>query len=319
MKARYTIKLVRHPHLPEMGQLTTRSFYDIFAVKYLTAKHKNVCGVPFWFWWRVDKKDNEQAEIPRYFIDECVATKKRFVSIPICLVSPEAPGGHANELLLDKNGKQSAEFKKKYNTTGKGTIERFEPHGVRAYDMFDDYHYEILDKELEKFFAKEYGVEYIPPIEFSTTLGPQSFERYINESGYCATWSLWYTDMRLTYPNVPRDVLLRGMYDKLDKLLGEGSLERYLVDYARQVYAVMVADFPHYKDYFINYDIYKRMSDKDPKKKKFLKFDKEMKDLVKDPLYINAPIKIKVTKKRLSFKKKSKSSRKKSGSNKKKK
>jgi hypothetical protein len=299
----FTIGLVQHHDLPkQMGHLTSRNFYDVFAVKYLRAKHKNVCAIPFWWWWKVGKKGAEQFEIPKSFIDECIASTYRFVSIPICLISPEAPGGHAGSLLLDKKGKQSSEFIATYGhliennlsqiKPGYGTIERFEPHGARAYELFKDYHYETLDEQLAYYFATQYGLEYISPIDYCPALGPQSFEHYINESGYCATWSLWYIDMRLTYPDVDRETLVKGMFNKLHDMLGDNTLEAYLVDYARQVYAVMVADFPHYRDYFINYDVYKKMSKNKPERKAFDKFTKEMENLVSDPLYINKPVKL---------------------------
>jgi len=291
MEKRFTIGLVRTDDLPKkMAQLTVRSFFDIFSVKYLRAKYKHVCAVPFWWWWRVDRKGSQQFEIPKHQIDECVASSERFVSIPICLVSPEAPGGHANMLVLDKIGVQSQQFSQMYGTSGKGTIERFEPHGARAYEMFNDYYYEHLDEQLAFYFATEYGLEYIAPIDYCPALGPQSMERYISESGYCATWSLWYIDMRLAYPNVDRRTLVKGMFDKLHDLLSAGELENYLVDYAKQVYAVMVSEFPHYRDFFINFDAYKKLPRTNKTRRAFDKFVQEMEGLVHDPLYINAPV-----------------------------
>jgi len=127
-------------------------------------------------------------------------------------------------------------------------------------------------------------------------VGPQAFERYITQSGYCATWSLWYIDMRLTYPDVDRETLVKGMFDKLQKMLLRGTLTDYLLDYARQVYAVMVADFPHYADYFIHYEKYRRMRKTRREKKAFDAFLDEMNSLVKDPQYINRPVHIAVEK-----------------------
>jgi hypothetical protein len=287
----YTVK-VQKLDLPDFAHLTSLRFYDYFAVKFLKQKHPHVCAIPHWFYWTV-QKNRQEMSFPKYYIDQCLSTKMRFVSVPICLISPKAPGGHANSLIIDKQGKQSADFVSRYkhlpNVTarrGKGTVERFEPHGARAYEIFKDYIYEKLDTQLEVLFAETYGLEYIPPIAFCPALGPQTLEHYITESGYCATWSLWYTDMRLTYPNVDRERLVKGMFDKLHDKLTQGSLTDYLLDYARQVYAVMVTEFPHYQDFFIHYDKYNRSRFRS---KAFKTFIEEMDNLVLNPLNVNAP------------------------------
>jgi len=304
MNRAYTINLVRHEHLKKIGTLSSTSFFDAFSVKYLKAKHKKVCALPFWFWWRVGRT-NQTFEIPKHYIDECFNNSKaRFVFIPLCLESPEPGSTHANALLCDKK---------------KGTVERFEPHGARAYEIFKDYKYEELDEHLAKYFQSEYNLEYISPITYCPALGPQSIEHYISESGYCATWSLWYIDMRLTYPDVDRSVLVKGMFDKLHDLLTKGKVGEYLVDYAKQVYAVMLADFPHYKDMFINYDTYKRRPANSPIGRAFDKFMDDMDNLVKDPLFINKPVKIKLKRMTTSIKKRKSTGRKKRSSGRKKK
>lgn len=280
MNRAYTINLVRHDYLKKIGRLSSSDFFDVFSVKYLKAKHR-VCALPFWFWWKVGKgSQNESFEIPKHYIDECLLhAKERFVFIPLCLQSPVPGSTHANALLCDKK---------------KGTVERFEPHGARAYELFKDYHYESLDEQLAAYFKQEYGLEYIAPITYCPALGPQSIEHYITESGYCATWSLWYIDMRLSNPDVARDKLVKGMFDKLHDMLTKGTIVGYLLDYAKQVYAIMLTDFPHYEEFFVNYDEYKRLPMSNPKRKAFEKFLDEMENLVKDPLFINKPVKMRM-------------------------
>ena len=172
MNRRFTVH-VQGTSLPEkVAHLTSRDFYDYFAIKYLKAKYSNVCAVPFWFYWKV-KRTGEEFAIPQHYIDQCMNAGNRFINLPMCLLSPEAPGGHANSMVIDMKGKQSKEFTDKWSSVakGKGTVERFEPHGARAYQIFKDYIYEKLDVELEKYFAEVYGLEYISPINYCPALG----------------------------------------------------------------------------------------------------------------------------------------------------
>ena len=102
--------------------------------------------------------------------------------------------------------------------------------------------------------------------------------------------------MRLAYPDVDREALVKGMFDKLHDLLTKGTLQEYLVNYAKQVYEVMVTEFPQYRDYFINFDEYKKLPKTSMERKRFDKFATEMDNLIKDPLQINKPVIIRVQK-----------------------
>ncbi|KAJ3273822.1 hypothetical protein HK104_004218, partial [Borealophlyctis nickersoniae] len=270
--------------LPEvMSQLSTRNFFDYFSVKFLKSKHANkVCAIPYWLYWKVTKK-TKHMEIPENFFQDCLNSSERFVFIPLCLLSPESPGGHANALLLDKRGQTTIPGLR-------GTIERFEPHGARSYEIFKDYHYDVMDVSLSAYFRNLFDLEYISPANYYPYLGPQSLEHYIDADGYCAVWSLWYIDMRLTYPDVPRETLIKGMFDKLHDKLSQGTLEEYLVNYSKQVYNVMVTEFPQYRDFFINYNTYRYLPEGSPMKKQFKMFSQEMENLVLDPLQINKPL-----------------------------
>ena len=273
-KRDFTINLKLNDLPEKMAHLTSRDFFDYFAVKYLQTKHK-LCAIPYWLNWKVQNSKKQDLEVPEFYLNQCMESSERFVSIPLCL-SSEIGGAHANALFIDKKEK---------------TAERYEPHGARSYQIFDDFEYEKFDKNLGSYLKKKYGLEYIPPSNFLPALGPQSFEHYIDESGYCATWSLWYIDMRLSYPNISREKLVLGMFDKVHDMLRDPAiLTRYLVNYAKQVYNVMVSEFPQYKDFFINYDVYKKLPKNNKKKKAFDAFVDEMNDLVENPLHINKPV-----------------------------
>lgn len=246
----------------KMSQLVTRDFYDYFAVKYLRAKHA-VCAIPTWMYWDIDKKGSIELRIPDKEFNQCMKSANRFVSIPMCLRSIEG-GSHANALFIDKDAK---------------TAERFEPHGARAYELFKDFKYEELDEALANVLAQK-TLQYIAPSQYAPKLGPQSMEHYIGESGYCAGWSLWYTDMRLTYPEVPRDVLAKALFSKLNDKYDDDTLTSYLLNYVRQVYAYMVKEFPQYRQFLYKYDDYKKLPKTDEKRIAFQRFQDHMNDLV---------------------------------------
>ena len=237
-----TVNVKRHKVVPnEISHLTSREFYDYFAVKYLISKHE-LCPIPVWVTWTVSKK-SANLSLPINHLKTCWKSKMRFISIPLCLMHQDDT--HAGTLLVDKRS---------------GTIERFEPYGAIAYKMFKQFKYHELDKALMKEFNVLWGLTYISPDTFSPNFGPQYFETYLDETGYCATWSLWYIDLRLTYPDMPREKLSHKMYTKLYTLLNKKELETYLVNYAKQVYSFMLIEFPEYRDFFIHFDTYRYLS-----------------------------------------------------------
>lgn len=278
MRKTYTVNVKRPKGMPDkISHLTSTSFYDYFSVIFLMQKHsKKLCAIPHWLYWKVNRS-GYRLEIPHFFLDECLNTKKRFVTIPLCLIS-NGSNYHANTLVID---------------THKMTAERFEPHGARAYKMFWDYEYEILDEELGNFMHEKYGLKYIAPVAYCPALGPQSFEEHIDEEGYCATWSLWYTDMRISNPNVSREKLVEGMFTKLEEKLAKGTLTDYLLDYAMQVYYIMLKKFPQYTEYFLDYDMYKDLSEKSKKGKKFGKFMDDIENVIAEPTKNHASVVIK--------------------------
>ena len=255
--------------LTSIGHLASLSFFDYFSIQYLKRKH-TLCAVPVWIEWVVSLR-KEEFRVPEHLVDACVRSDERFVYLPLSLDSKEG-GLHANALFIDKKEK---------------TVERFEPHGTRAYTVFKDYHYEELDKTLSLYFTERHALTYVSPVAFCPYLGPQSVEHYINQSGYCAAWSLWFADMRLTYPDMPRDQITRSMFDKLHEMMGKGTADEYLLNYAKQVYALMVEEFPHYRDFFINHDKYsKRKNLPLPIKRAFKKFLDQMDSLLTDSLMV---------------------------------
>ena len=136
------------------------------------------------------------------FIEEFKSCSKkkgiRFIIIPLGIELRE--GSHANMLIYDL----------KLNE-----IERFEPHGSNHPYKFN-YNASLLDTILDnRFSAINSKIKYISPDKFLPKIGFQIFDSCESEckkigdpKGFCALWSVWYTDMRIKHVNVPRDKLV---------------------------------------------------------------------------------------------------------------
>jgi hypothetical protein len=75
----------------------------------------------------------------------------------------------------------------------------------------------MLDKYLSRIFAEEFGIQYIAPYTYCPEkYGFQTLEsdqnnpyHELDPEGFCAFWSIFYADLRLTYPNLSRDKLVK--------------------------------------------------------------------------------------------------------------
>jgi len=132
----------------------------------------------------------------------------RFIVTPLGIELSN--GSHANYLLFDK---------KTYE------VERFEPYGSDSPYKFN-YNSNLLDTILSfKFKEINENIKYIKPKTFLPKIGFQYFD--ISESkttnigdpgGFCALWSIWYTDMRLKYPEVDRKALVNKLLKEIKML-----------------------------------------------------------------------------------------------------
>lgn len=128
------------------------------------------------------------------------------------------PGAHANILIIDRETHE---------------VERFEPHGT----MFTYYEWEKLDEKLTNFF-NSLGYKYIPPLAFCPTQGFQVYQAIeeeenlpIDPEGYCAAWSIWWLDLRLTYPNINREDLTKYALEILTRKQAERSFTEFIRSY----------------------------------------------------------------------------------------
>ena len=94
-----------------------------------------------------------------------------------------------------------------------------------------------MDKLLEQKFKNiDENIKYISPAEFLPKIGFQLFDAIENKKrkigdpeGYCALWSIWYTDMRLTYKDYDRKKLVKLLLKiiKLNNISFKNMIRNY--------------------------------------------------------------------------------------------
>lgn len=211
----------------------TGSILDVlFGLIYLIKKHNNVCTtlsneyVPNEdlcnFYKSMGLIMNDRCEflnfelvwieyklyiIPKFseLFDHCVKSNHRFIIIPLGIELKYA--SHANYLIYDKSVKE---------------LERFEPHGGTTPIGFN-YNALLLDKILEEYFHSiDTDIQYIPPHKYIPKIGFQIMDsretnkkRIGDPGGFCALWSIWYVDQRLTYNSYSRDRLIKSLFENI--------------------------------------------------------------------------------------------------------
>ncbi len=137
-------------------------------------------------------------------IDKCLYNNsKRFIIIPLGIELQQ--GSHANYIIIDKELNE---------------IERFEPHGSGNPYNFN-YNNDLLDKILEKKFSDIFydklnkKIKYFRPKDYLPKISLQMLDitekknkKIGDPGGFCALWSIYYTDMRLTYKEIPRKKII---------------------------------------------------------------------------------------------------------------
>jgi len=150
---------------------------------------------------------------------KCISKKNRFIIIPIGIELKN--GSHANYIIYDKTINE---------------VERFEPHGSTTPPGLN-YNPTLFDDILEKRFQSlNMGIKYIRPKDYLPKIGFQlmdasetSKNRIGDPGGFCALWSVWYTDMRLTYPELKRNKLVKYLMKniKLNNLSFRDLIRNY--------------------------------------------------------------------------------------------
>jgi ankyrin repeat protein len=133
--------------------------------------------------------------------------------------------GHANYLIFD------------YELL---RVERFEPHGYDSpYGM--DYNPLLLDNILQtKINSYNLGFKYISPQNYLPKIGFQIMEinelknDYIGDpNGFCALWCVWWTDIRLSNPNINIEILQELLFKEI--INNKISYKKLIRDYSSYI------------------------------------------------------------------------------------
>lgn len=151
-------------------------------------------------------------------LSECIGRNLNSIVIPLYLRTI-SNGSHANLLIYRRNDH---------------TIEHFEPHGAyyllatnnqinKLIDIRLNEFMSILNKQLKK--INKPPVKLIPSNDVCPVIkGLQALEESstkkklpLEGGGYCAAWSMFFTELALKNPTIPSNELLNIIYNKLDK------------------------------------------------------------------------------------------------------
>lgn len=132
---------------------------------------------------------------------------------------------HANYLLIDIELME---------------IERFEPHGSYPPSEFN-YEPELLDMFILNYFDEsKLKFKYFKPKDYLPKIGFQTIEinelksDYIGDpNGFCALWCIWWTDMRLSNPNIPRTKLVKQLNKEF--ISSKLSYKKLIRDYSQYI------------------------------------------------------------------------------------
>jgi hypothetical protein len=179
--------------------------------------------------------------LTKSLVDCIMNVESKIIIIPLQLRLPSS-SGHANVLI----------YRKQFNQ-----IEHFEPHG-RYYKTRDpmNNHNRTIERWLTLFVSelnKKLRIINQPDVNFINSNevcprmdGLQNLESWstlakiadVEPSGYCAAWSLFFTELSLKNPEIPSSELLNYIYVILEKM-DNAKKSNYLREVIRG-YAVFV-------------------------------------------------------------------------------
>ena len=177
--------------------------------------------------------DDYTTPISRTLINPKYSRKKyRFHFYTLHIVSPGGKYAHANALIYDNETQ---------------ILERFEPHGLCATGFVKLTSMDInhIQKAIQDRF-KLHIVKFNQPSYTCPLYGPQSvcspniidrwFDNLMNIGGYCAAWTMFYTLMRVTHPEIHPMILQNDMikYTKrVDATGGARLIRSFYGDFIR--------------------------------------------------------------------------------------
>ena len=240
------IELVEYPIL-DICTFVGSLIDILFGLIFLLKKHKNVCS-PI----SIDKSfqcenypslgavnkslcnylgfeiiwDGERIKTNIDFdqkLKNCIVENNNFIIIPLGIDLKNK--GHSNYLIYDVK---------------KNELERFEPHGNKVPRGFN-YNSKLLDSKLKEFFSKRFDkLKYFSPKDFLPKIGFQTMDNYEGNknkigdpAGFCALWSIWYVDNRITNSNIDRKKLVNILFENIS--FKKVSYKNTIRNYSKQI------------------------------------------------------------------------------------
>jgi ankyrin repeat protein len=199
----------------------TGSTLDVLiGMIFLLKKHKNLCStLGKNFISNICLKNNIKCDFNNFeliwtgynlkYSDEfdnnflnCLNNKKnKFIIIPIGIELDK--GSHANYLIYDIENQE---------------LERYEPNGSSHpidFDYNNDLLDDILKNKINKLVKNSKYIspkDYLPKISFQLLDSIERNKKKIGDpGGFCAVWSVWYVDFRITYASMKREKLIKNL------------------------------------------------------------------------------------------------------------
>lgn len=250
LKINYDCIYISKDIVVDVATFTGTTLDIIFGLIYLQQKYNNICTT-------LTKNIIKNPELDKYYnslgivksykveylnfeiiwvyqkifypttLENIIETKLKkcdYLIIPLGIEMSK--GSHGNILIYDKNINE---------------IERFEPNGS-SYPYGFNYNPSLLDKILEKKFTNLIkGVKYVKPNEYLPKVGFQLIEsqedykktKIGDPGGFCATWSLWYADMRIKFSKYDRKKIVNKLIKKIR--LSDQSFKELIRNYSRHI------------------------------------------------------------------------------------
>jgi hypothetical protein len=216
----------------EFKQWTGNYLIDILFYLYLFNKYKHNCLLKYKNYASnntihlelqikedkdipIEKRIDSEKHITQIAIQLSNCIKKGLSIITIPLYLKTFKGGHANLLI----------YRKKNNV-----IEHFEPMGAGFLHDVPNIK-KLINPKLEQFVSilnkeltKELQVQLVsadtvcPFFDGIQIIEAKAGKKNIIGSGYCAAWSMFFTELALKNPDISSNELINIIYDKLNKL-----------------------------------------------------------------------------------------------------
>lgn len=183
--------------------------HEIAGLKYISQRHPKECILfsdisltteyfsRFQLVYSIDKKELGAPVELWERLDKC--NGKRFSVILLGIEGKSFM--HLNVLVYDSISR---------------TMERFEPHGISPKEIENEDIDSLIIDKFRRTMGENYIKIYYKPLDFCPAISFQLIPQIRNEKvnpndpgGFCAVWSLWYSDLRLTNPTIERQELIK--------------------------------------------------------------------------------------------------------------